>query len=475
MLHNYKGISFEINVDDMTALEFRYGDNYIIPRFTNNTILTSYLPRSYHHIGKNITMVKKNYLICKQKRNVLKSFYYETRNELSLLKSKHYKIILARLITKIFRLFKTRELWFISDRVAKADDNGEHFFKYMLQNHPDKNVYFVLTKDSSDFERLSKIGKVIDPNSFKYKLLFHSADYVLSSHAENYIINPLGKSGIFIQDLYDFKFIFLQHGVIYNDLSSWLNVNSKKIDMFVTSCTDEYNSFFKYKYQFGKDVVKLTGLPRYDGLQRNKKKYKTVNKIMLSLTWRNTLSTKYDKKNGLRVYNPKFKESNYYDFLNSVMNDKKLQKVLKEYGYIIRFIPHPNVMCQLEDFEKNDFVEIEEGTVDYQKEFCQNKLLITDYSSIAFDFAYLNKPIIYFQDDEEEFYAGQIYDKGYFDFDKMGFGPICREYNAFINKLIEMIKNDCKMENKYQKRVEKFFAFHDSNNFERVYKEIKKL
>ena len=117
------------------------------------------------------------------------------------------------MFVKISRIFKIRELWFVSDRVNKADDNGEHFFKYLKKNFPNKNLYFVISSSSPDYNRMKKIGKVIDPSSLKYKFIINIADYIVSSHAENYIFNPLGRMGSYIRDQYEFKYIFLQHGI----------------------------------------------------------------------------------------------------------------------------------------------------------------------------------------------------------------------------------------------------------------------
>ena len=193
---------------------------------------------------------------------------------------------------------------------------------------------------------------------------------------------------------------------------------------------------------------------------------------MLSLTWRNNLASIIDPKTGQRLYNPNFKDSSYFKFLNSLMNDERLLKVLKDKGYKIRFIPHPNVLCQLKDFNKNDFVEIEESGIDYQKEFCENKILVTDYSSVFFDFAYLKKPVIYYQPDREEFFKNQLYDEGYFDYEKMGFGPVHYDYDKFVDDLIRMVENDGIIDGKYEKRINNFFKFHDDKNCERVYNEI---
>ena len=474
-LHDYIGINFEIDYTIDSKITFLNGKNWLYPRFKKScSIFTEYLYRSYHHKGKRTIVLKNHQLHC-QKRNLFKSIYYELRNEMNLLKRKKFKALSVRIITKFVQTFKRKELWFISDRVNKADDNGEHFFKYMINNHPDKKVYYVLSKDSVDYERMKEIGEVLDPNSNKYKLLFHSADYVVSSHAENYIFNPLGTQGKFIQDQYYFKFIFLQHGIIKNDLSSWLNVNSKKMDMFVTTIEPEYKSIVEGKYLYGPNVVKLTGLPRYDSLLEKQKETKQKNTIMLSLTWRTSLVSEIDQKTGKRLYNEKFKESKYFKFLYNLMTDKNIHKVLKEKGYKIRFIPHPNVLGQLQDFPKNEFVEIEENSINYQAEFCSSKLLITDYSSIVFDYAFLKKPIIYYQEDKEEFYSGQLYEQGYFNDETMGFGPVTKDYKTFLKELIKIINNDCKLEKKYLNRIEKLFKFKDDKNCERVYEEITKL
>ncbi len=473
ILNDFIGIHISISLEDMGTLAFYSKGEYLFPKFKKaGSVFTESLPKSYHHVGKNITIVRKDYCLRKQRRNVFKSFYYELRNSLELLKERKFKNLSIRLATKMARIFKRKELWIISDRVGKADDNGEHFFRYMVENHPKKNVYFVLTSNSPDYERISKIGKVIDPNSKKYKLMVHRADYIVSSHAEDYIFNPLGGGGKYIQDQYQFKFVFLQHGIIKDDLSSWLNTNTKKIDMFVTTCPLEYQSLLEYNYSYGPKIVKLTGLPRYDTLLEKAKEIPKKKKIMLSLTWRSSLASKIDKTTGERLYNEEFKESNYFKFINNLINDKRLLDVLEKRKYKLRFIPHPNVLCQLDDFEKNKYVEIEEKSTSYQKEFCENSLLITDYSSIFFDFAYLKKPIIYFQEDRVEFYKSQIYDQGYFDYEKMGFGPVYEKYDEFVNALIEMIEKDCKLEKKYEDRINSFYAFHDNKNCERVYNEI---
>lgn len=73
----------------------------------------------------------------------------------------------------ILKQVRKKEIWLISDRKTKADDNGEAFFTYMSTNGKDRDidVYFVLDKSSEDYERLHKIGKVVPFGSEQHKVL----------------------------------------------------------------------------------------------------------------------------------------------------------------------------------------------------------------------------------------------------------------------------------------------------------------
>ena len=95
---------------------------------------------------------------------------------------------------------------------------------------------------------------------------------------------------------------------------------------------------------------------------------------------------------------------------------------------------------------------------------------------MAFDFAYLRKPIVYSQFDKESFFDGNhICDQGYFEYDRDGFGPACYDYETTLQAIINYIKKDCKIEDKYLERINNFYAYHDTNNCKRVYDEILKL
>lgn len=133
------------------------------------------------------------------------------------------------------------------------------------------------------------------------------------------------------------------------------------------------------------------------------------------------------------------------------------------------------LQAQNDDFTGNDVFSIQGKRESYGEDMRKTALVVTDYSSAAFDYAYFNRPVIYTQFDKEEFYAHHTYQEGYFDYQTMGFGPVCYDYESTVQAIIRAIENNCVMEEKYQKRVDEFFAYRDNHNCERIYQEILKL
>lgn len=113
------------------------------------------------------------------------------------------------------------------------------------------------------------------------------------------------------------------------------------------------------------------------------------------------------------------------------------------------------------------------SNTEYKKVFAESSLILTDYSSAIFDFAYLQKPVIYSQFDAEEFFAGDhMYVKGYFDYERDGFGEVESDLEGTVDRIIEYMENGCQLKDKYRERVDNFFLYHDQNNCQRVYEKI---
>lgn len=439
--------------------------------------VTSSITNAYAHWNGYILTIEQNCLNIVRsgivKRIKYEYFFLKCLKRLNTKPAK--KAIIVRCAYHVAKMFKRRTIWLISDRINKADDNGEAFFEYLNVKKVHENCYFVIRKDSSDYETVKKNGKILDHYSGMHKFYHLLADATISATGDDYVTNPYGKFSVFYQDILSCqKHIFLQHGIIHNNLSDWLNRFNKNFDMFVTGAYPEYESILTYPYFYDHNVVKLTGVPRYDRLYDKKEKIVTI-----MPTWRNALTDNRETgqfaKDGLKRYRADFQDTEYFKFYNALINDEKLLSNAEKYGYTIQFMPHPNVIIYIDVFTKDERVVFCSVKTKYRDIFAKSALIVTDYSSVAFDFAYLRKPVLYCQFDKELFYLQQIYEQGYFDYERDGFGEVTYDKETLVNLLIDYMKNDCILKEKFKKRINNFFAFNDQNNCQRVYDAIKDL
>ncbi|EAK1280052.1 capsular biosynthesis protein, partial [Campylobacter jejuni] len=359
------------------------------------------------------------------------------------------------------RLSKSN-IWLLMDRDYEADDNAEHLYRYIMQNHPEQKMFFALRKESSDWERLEKERfNLIEFGSFKFERIIKKASKVISSHCDEYLMRYITPRQ---------QFIFLQHGVIKDDLSKWLN--SKKVNLFITSTKAEYDSIVNdyNRYKFGKKEVVLTGLARHDVLLKNNKS--DTKQILIMPTWRAGIvgNITNSSKRGLKE---NLKQSEYFQKWNSLLNNDNLKKLCELYSYAIVFNPHPNIMPYLKEFNLLSHVKIANQDESLQVLFCNSSLMITDYSSVAFEMAYLNKPVIYYQFDKEEFFTSHTYQKGYFSYEKNGFGPVVENEENLLKELEILLKNNCKPFGIYKDNIDSTFVFKDDKCCERNYLVVK--
>ena len=98
--------------------------------------------------------------------------------------------------------------------------------------------------------------------------------------------------------------------------------------------------------------------------------------------------------------------------------------------------------------------------------------MVTDYSSVLFDFAYLRKSVVYTQFDKEQFFNDQSYDQGYFDYEEDGFGPVCYDYESTVETLVRQVESGCVNPERYREREDRFFRYADQHNCERILQSI---
>lgn len=475
-----KGFQVSLPVSGEKNCEIRFGcriDGHYVERqslrFGKFSPLQNQMWNSYYAEKPYLLTYRKNALYVKPY-----SFGKHLYRELSFLKGlakikdkAATKAIMMRILYHLHQLVPHKEVWLISDRINKADDNGEAFFEYLNEKKPkDIEYYYAISSKSPDFARLKKKGNVIEFLGWKYKWLCLCGAKVISSQGEDYIYRPFRNYSYCYADLMQkTRFVFLQHGVIKDDLSRWLKRYHKNIHMFVTTTVPEYESIIQGDYSYDESVVKMTGLPRHDRLYHKEKNY-----ITIMPSWRAYLVGETNVNTGKRQPSDHFEDSRYCQMYSELLGSAELLDYVEKKGYKIRFMPHPNMSECTGMMKMDPRVQIVEGEkTAYRDIFAESNLVVTDYSSVVFDFAYLRKPVLYFQADQEEFFSGShTYDKGYFEYERDGFGEVAYDTAELIGLIKDYISRDCALKEQYAKRINATFPYADQGNSERVYTDI---
>ena len=429
----------------------------------------SYYSKDGYIIKNNIT----NLIIYPFNNILLLSFESEYCKILKK-KSKNFLIQMRKYIIKEnynFKSYNKSQIWLINDSKSRAGDNGEYFFRYLNKIKPEGiEYYFIIEKNNEDYERLKIYNNIIEPNSIEHLKLFLKSSKIITSVTDSWVNNPFEQDGLYISDLYDFDLIYLKNGIIKDDISLYINKIAKNFDLLITSSKFEYNYLLNLNYGYNEDNVVIAGLPRFDNLKELKNIIKKEKIIIIFPTWRSYLKGTIDLMSHKNIKSAYFINTTYFEFYNNLINDKELHFIMKKYEYKGILCLHQNFAAQKIYFNKSEFFDIKDKC-NNQEILVKASLLITDYSSIFFDFGYIETPIIYTHFDYGE-YRKKQYKSGYFDYKNNGFGPICFNISCTITTIKKEFENKCKLGNKYLKRINHFFTFTDQKNNYRVYNAI---
>ena len=234
--------------------------------------------------------------------------------------------------------------------------------------------------------------------------------------------------------------------------------DSSQIDLLLSGCKFS-SEIFKRAFWYDGEIFEC-GTPRCDILfDQNENNIKTI---------KNKIGLKSDDK--ILLYAPTFRKGNNlsaYDIdFKRVLNELNQQENWK---VLIRLHPH------LQDYsaelvKNNDYVIDVTKYDDIQELLLISDLLISDYSSLMFDFTITKKPCVLYTSDLEEYLKK---DRNlYFNIYELPF-PICQDNN----ELVETIKSfDIE---KYIIALNKFNlkigSFEDGNASKRVYEKVIKI
>jgi len=365
------------------------------------------------------------------------------------------------MIAKIF----IRDFWLVCEDKNEARDNGYWLFKYIRENHPKQKVAYAINKKAPDYKKVKDLGKVISFGSLSHWFWYFVADKNISSQkggkpnaAVCYLLEVVMK-------LRKNNRVFLQHGIIISDIE-FLYFKNTNMKRFCVSTYQE-EKYLKEHYGYPEGNIVLTGLCRFDNLNNA---VANKNQILVMPTWRQWIARDVEMQEIEGTTN--FIESNYFKHWQEFLRNEEVYKLLEKYNKKLIFYPHRNMQKYLTNFDtKSDRIIIANSKdYDVQELLKNSALMITDYSSVFFDFAYMKKPIIFYQFDEKKFREYQ-YQEGYFSYKDNGFSKWSDNLESIIDYLKEYLESDLELEDKTI--VDKYFPYRDNKNCERTYDMIK--
>ena len=362
------------------------------------------------------------------------------------------------IIAKLF----LRGYWLVCEDKNEARDNGYHFFKWVRENRPKQKIRYAICKKSPDYQKVKPLGKTVGYGTAAHWFWYIVADKNISSQkggkpnaAACYLFEVVLK-------LRKKNRVFLQHGVTINK-GEWLFYHNTYVWRFITAAKPEHEYLLR-NFGYPETNVKMLGFSRFDALH-NVEADKDL--ILVMPTWRNWLGRESTENRNLD-----FSQTQYCKCWNEFLNSPRLAELLDKYDKKLLFYPHRNMQKFIGNFQSlSPRIEIADWRkYDIQDVLKKAALMITDYSSVFFDFSYMRKPVIFYQFDEELFRQKQ-YGEGFFDYKNTVLGEWAGTLDETLDKLEKDLENGISL--CPEETVRSFFPLWDTNNSERIYNEIR--
>ena len=376
----------------------------------------------------------------------------------------HFVLFLLALLPAAVFKRKRKHLWLLCEYATEAQDNAFALFRHLRTHHPEIDAVYAVKRRSPAFGTVAALGPTVEYGSFRHWVYYLAAEVNISSQKG-------GKPNAAVCYLLEVvlgwlknRRVFLQHGVTKDDLP-FLHAENAKLSMFCCAAKPEYE-FIRDTFGYGPGVVQYTGFCRFDSLLEAEPDPEL---ILILPTWRMWLERECKT-------DAAFLQSEYYRGWDAFLNDPALDELLRTHGRHAVFCVHRNVSRYETCFTaRSERIVVKKwDEVSIPKLLKDAAVLVTDFSSVYMDVAFLKKPVVYYQFDRETYRKGHL-PTGYFDYDRDGFGPIAKTAEDAVDALRHVIENDCRMDPTYEARVDRFFTLRDTNNSERTTQAIKEM
>lgn len=415
----------------------------------------------------------------KKVRNfILKIDDYSTKKEIIKKVKKPWRNFrrsgkLKRIYKKCFKLIgkfpaDKKLIMFESFAGKQFSCNPRAIYEYINANYPNYKLYWSIDKK---YEKnfVNKDIKYIKRFSIKWLFYMARARYwVINSRLPLWIPKP--KHTIYLQTWHgtplkrlaaDMDEVHMP-GTTTAKYKRNFHRESAKWDYLVSP--NAYSSeIFSRAFAFDKEMIE-SGYPRNDILY-------TDNNLEAIQDLKKRYEIPLDKK--VILYAPTWRDDQFYGKgrykFDLELNLKQLQEEVGD-RYIVILRMHYLIAENFDLGPYEGFAYDFSNHEDIRELYLVSDILITDYSSVFFDYANLKRPMIFYVYDFES-YRDKL--RGfYFDFEKKAPGPLVKTTSEVIETIIDFEKSNFKLSDGFNEFYNKFCYLESGNSSEKVVKRI---
>lgn len=393
------------------------------------------------------------------------AFMVREKEKYEVVNIKH-KDNFAYFIYKLFKsYFDKKEIWLSFEKFSQtAQDNGFAFFKYVQDNNLHPSHYYVLSRNSKDFDRIEKNYKNIVPHmSFKYFILLYASKLLVSSETPRHVHNIRVRSGRAAEAIQKKQSVFLQHGVTaFKQSDVFKKAKGRGNFDLVIATSDQEKEIIHNNWLYDYDEIAVTGFSRWD-LLKDKSQSLMRKRIFVMPTWRSWME---------EIPKEDFIQSDYFINYSEFLSSEDLLSLLDKHNLDLVFFLHPKFKTYISEFRQiHPRVHLYAfGDIQVNEMIMESSLMVSDYSSVTWDMFYMGKPVIFFQFDYEKY---EEYEGSYIDMETNLFGDRVMDIEMLLAAIKKAIHNDFQLANHYQEIRRNYFKYLDDKNSLRIYQVIR--
>ncbi len=348
-------------------------------------------------------------------------------------------------------------VWLIGENRGDAvSDNGVYFFRYCRQQHPEMRVFFALNACSSLYRELARAdANIVAYGSLRHIYIFSIATVFFYTHTWSDVMY-----GRIVETLRAKRsLVFLHHGVLgFKRFDEFYQAHRNVMDIFTVGNHLE-KTILEEIVGVRKGVIRVTGYARYDYLADDAET--RCPSLVYMPTFRDWI---YDHD----TFTP------FADTVNRFLNHPELQTLLNGcdatlYVYLHKYM-QSFAGALINRSQRVRIVMLDTDTPTRLISRCS--LMITDYSSPAWDFFFLGKPVVFWRFDVEKYLAAR---GSYFPLHDENIGPVVFDQDSLVREVQRIAGNGFTLDDRFSTYRRRVFPELDRANCSRIYQEVVQL